>query len=446
MHVFIGVDVGTASARAGIFDRSGTLVATARQQIMIWHAAGDVVEQSSEDIWRACAQAVCAAMQQAGLPPAAVRGIGFDATCSLVVLDRQGRPLSVSTSGDPARNVIVWMDHRATAEARRINETADPVLRYVGGIISPEMQTPKILWLKKILPTTYREAGHFLDLADYLSFRATGSTARSLCTVTCKWTYLAHEGRWSESYFERIGLSELLADDQRKVGREIVAPGTALAGGLTPEAAAELGLLPGTPVGAALIDAHAGAVIFGGPMSANDNEDYVRAEIDWIEIPLREHRPFLGICLGAQMLARQLGARVTPHGQGRAQIGYYPIRPTAAGLALCPDWPDQVYHWHREGFELPGGAELLAEGDDFPVQAIRYNNCFGLQFHPDVTYAMMHRWTTRGCDRMSAPGARARHHHFADRAVYDVAERVWLKHFLEDWLRMPPSVLAQAAE
>jgi D-ribulokinase len=166
----------------------------------------------------------------------------------------------VSTSGDPARNIIVWMDHRATGEARRINETADPVLRYVGGIISPEMQTPKILWLKENLPTTYWEAGHFLDLADYLSFRATGSTARSLCTVTCKWTYLAHERRWSESYFERIGLSELLADDQRKVGREIVAPGTTLADGLTPGAAAEFGLLPGTPVGAALIDAHAGAI------------------------------------------------------------------------------------------------------------------------------------------------------------------------------------------
>jgi GMP synthase (glutamine-hydrolysing) len=200
-------------------------------------------------------------------------------------------------------------------------------------------------------------------------------------------------------------------------------------------------LLPGT------LDGHAGAVIFGGPMSANDNEDYVRAEIDWIEIPLREQRPFLGICLGAQMLARHLGAHVAPHPQGRAEIGYYPIRPTADGLALCPDWPERVYHWHREGFELPAGAELLAEGEDFPVQAIRYDNCFGLQFHPDVTYAMMHRWTTRGCDRMNAPGARERHHHFADRAVYDVAERAWLKHVVEGWLtRMPLSALAQAAE
>lgn len=92
------------------------------------------------------------------------------------------------------------------------------------------------------------------------------------------------------------------------------------------------------------LDEHAGAVILGGPMSANDGDDYVRREIDWTEIPLREQRPFLGICLGAQMLAKQLGAAVASHLQGLTQIGYYPIRPARAGIALCPDWPAEVYH------------------------------------------------------------------------------------------------------
>src|SRR6201991_4768466 len=101
------------------------------------------------------------------------------------------------------------------------------------------------------------------------------------------------------------------------------------------------------------LDGHAGAVIFGGPMSANDGDDFVRREIDWIEIPLREQRPFLGICLGAQMLARQLGATVAPHREGRVEVGYYPIRPTAAGHALSTEWPERVYHWHGEGFQLP---------------------------------------------------------------------------------------------
>src|SRR3954453_2577076 len=143
------------------------------------------------------------------------------------------------------------------------------------------------------------------------------------------------------------------------------------------------------------LEQHAGAVYFGGPMSANDPDDYIRREIAWLEIPLREQRPFLGICLGAQMLAIQLGARVAPHADALTQIGYYPVRPTLAGHALCPHWPERVYHWHREGFELPAGAALLAEGDDFPIQAFRAGNAFGVQFHPDLTYAMMHRRTTR---------------------------------------------------
>jgi GMP synthase (glutamine-hydrolysing) len=197
--------------------------------------------------------------------------------------------------------------------------------------------------------------------------------------------------------------------------------------------------LPGT------LDGHAGVVIFGGPMSANDPDDYVRREIDWIEIVLREQRPFLGICLGAQMLAMQLGAKVAPHAQGLTQIGYYPIRPTVAGEAMCPNWPDQVYHWHREGFGLPAGCELLAEGDDFPVQAFRTGSAFGFQFHPDVTTAMMHCWTAQGS--LDQPGAQPRHRHFEGRAMYDVAERTWLKNFVEDWLAPMPAVpMAQAAE
>jgi len=152
------------------------------------------------------------------------------------------------------------MDHRAIPEARLVNETQDEVLRYVGGSISPEMEVPKLLWLKRHLRQSFDRAGHFFDLADYLSFRATGSLARSTCTVTCKWNYLAHEKRWSASYFQRIGLEEFVADDYRRIGTEIVAPGTPLGAGLTEQAATDFGLNRGTPVGASLIDAHAGGV------------------------------------------------------------------------------------------------------------------------------------------------------------------------------------------
>jgi GMP synthase (glutamine-hydrolysing) len=106
----------------------------------------------------------------------------------------------------------------------------------------------------------------------------------------------------------------------------------------------------GDPLPATLIE-HAGAVIFGGPMSANDPNDFIKAEIDWIGVPLKENRPFLGLCLGAQMLAKHMGANVWQHPQGRAEIGYYPLLPTEAGMRLGEawdmPWPTHVYHWHR---------------------------------------------------------------------------------------------------
>jgi D-ribulokinase len=131
------------------------------------------------------------------------------------------------------------------------------------------MQTPKLLWLRRNLPAAYDAAAHFFDLADFLTWRATGSDARSICTLTCKWSYLAHERRWSDAYFDRIGLGDLARAGYRRVGTEIVEPGSALGRGLTEVAAAELGLRAGTPVGAALIDAHAGGI---GTIGARDSD------------------------------------------------------------------------------------------------------------------------------------------------------------------------------
>jgi GMP synthase (glutamine-hydrolysing) len=187
------------------------------------------------------------------------------------------------------------------------------------------------------------------------------------------------------------------------------------------------------------MDDHAGAVIFGGPQSANDNEDFVKREIGWIGVPLRDGKPYLGICLGAQMMAKHLGSRVYPHPEGHAEVGYYPIRPTRLGLEVCPQWPDAVYQWHREGFELPSNSELLAEGDAFSVQAFRHGTGYAIQFHPEVTHAMMYKWLTRGAHRLELPGTKQRHEHIADRAVYDFASRNWLATFLNHWLALAPA-------
>lgn len=257
--MLIGVDVGTGSARAGVFDARGQLLGVGKHPVTMWQEPGEIAEQSSDQIWQAVCAAVRDAMAEASIAPDQVRGIGFDATCSLVAIGPDGNGIPVGSSDDPARNVIVWMDHRAQVEAEEINRGGHRVLDYVGGRISPEMETPKLLWLSRHRPDSFATAAHFFDLSDYLTWRATGNLARSSCTVTCKWTYLAHEARWDADYFRAIGLGALADEGFGRIGTQVVSPGTPL-GPLTARAARDLGLTETVTVAAALIDAHAGGL------------------------------------------------------------------------------------------------------------------------------------------------------------------------------------------
>ena len=210
-RVVMAVDVGTGSARAGLFDAGGRMLARDSRPIAINRPAQGHAEQDSDDIWRAVCAAARAARAEAGVPAEAVAGISFDATCSLVALDQAGRPASVSTSGEARWNVVVWLDHRAIAEAQECTATGHRVLDFVGGTMSPEMEIPKLMWLKRHLPERWRQYGRILDLADFLTWRACGSNARSCCTVTCKWTYLAHETPgWQADFLRTVGLEDLL--------------------------------------------------------------------------------------------------------------------------------------------------------------------------------------------------------------------------------------------
>jgi len=265
---FLGIDAGTGSVRAALFDDNGQRLGLGTHAIQTWRPQDDFVEQSSEDIWAAVGAAVRKALAQSGVPAEGVRGIGFDATCSLVLLDGHDRPVTVSPTGQDEHNVIVWMDHRATEQAVRISEAKHDVLRYVGGVMSPEMQTPKLLWLKEHLPSAFAGAARFLDLPDFLTYRATGIDVRSLCTTVCKWTYLGHEERWDGKYFQEIGLGELVREQFRRIGSRIRPMGERV-GGLRPEAARDLGLTPGVPVAVSIIDAHAGGLgLLGVPVNA----------------------------------------------------------------------------------------------------------------------------------------------------------------------------------
>ncbi|WP_034916174.1 FGGY-family carbohydrate kinase [Erwinia sp. 9145] len=274
---YLGVDVGTGSARAGIFDTQGRMMGQASREIALFRPQADFVEQSSDDIWQAVCDSVRDAVNQTNINPVQIKGIGFDATCSLVVLDKEGKPLTVSPSGRSEQNIIVWMDHRAITQAERINAAQHRVLDYVGGVISPEMQTPKLLWLKQHMPNSWQNIGHLFDLPDFLTWRATQDETRSLCSLVCKWTYMGHEKRWDESYFRQIGLEDLLEHDAAKIGRSVKTMGEPLGHGLTQRAAQEMGLLPGTAVSVSIIDAHAGSLgTLGASGASGEHADFDR--------------------------------------------------------------------------------------------------------------------------------------------------------------------------
>ncbi len=184
------------------------------------------------------------------------------------------------------------------------------------------------------------------------------------------------------------------------------------------------------------LSGHAGVVVFGGPMSANDDHlDGIRAELALMERILARRTPILGICLGAQLLARVLGGRVRRRHDAHIESGYYTIRPTPAGRreGLFPE-PMAVYQWHTEGLDLPRGATLLARGDSYPNQAFRLDTAtHGIQFHPEVSHEMMDRWIRAAGHMTTWPGARPALTHRADRERHDARLMAWLHRFLARW-------------
>ena len=257
MKYVIGIDVGSGSARAGIFSLNGEEKGFSSTNIKIKKYEENFVEQSSEDIWNSVCKSVKRVLKIANVNKNDIIAIGFDATCSLVALDKNDNPVSLSKGKEDYWNIIMWMDHRAKKEADEINSKKHEVLKYVGGKISLEMEIPKILWLKRNIPNSYKRVHQFFDLADFLQYKACGNNIRSSCTLACKWTYLAHKNKWDRNFFKSLGLEDLI--DKNKIGNIVKEPGT-FAGYLTKKSSKEMGLSINTKVAVGMIDAHSGGL------------------------------------------------------------------------------------------------------------------------------------------------------------------------------------------
>jgi ribulose kinase len=156
---------------------------------------------------------------QNDIDPNSIKGIGFDATCSVAVFKHgtdQSLPITGKSFANDGNhtNVILWLDHRPIDETGPINSTKHNILLYIGGSISIEMEIPKILWLKNNMPPDLFSSCSFFDLADALTFLTTKITARSFCCTVRKQGFLpigvdGSTTGWQQDFLPTIGLGEL---------------------------------------------------------------------------------------------------------------------------------------------------------------------------------------------------------------------------------------------
>ncbi|KAF2860271.1 Pentulose kinase [Piedraia hortae CBS 480.64] len=271
---YIGIDVGTGSARACIMNNKGDIVGMASENIGLWQPEPGYYEQSTTDIWRCICNSVQQALKESKVKPESIRGIGFDATCSLAVFHTEtDQPVCVTgpkfdNADGKDRNVVLWLDHRPVEETKTINATKHNLLRYVGGQMSIEMEIPKVLWLKNNMPKELFDKCKFFDLTDALTHMATDQETRSFCSVVCKQGFVpvGVDGSvkgWQEDFLSAIGLGDLCKDDFKRLGGVNEENGRYLTAGeligrLSEKAASQLGLPAGIAVGSGVIDAYAG--------------------------------------------------------------------------------------------------------------------------------------------------------------------------------------------
>ena len=244
----LGVDMGTGGARVGIFDLKGNPIVFCEEPYPLYTPASGRAEQKPSEWCDSICKASKRAMAESDIDPACIKGMSVDTTCCTVVL-----------SGDdmePLRDAIMWMDVRASEQAKRIYESGHDALKYNGyGMVSAECLPAKALWLKENEPETYNKATRFYECTDWLMYKLTGEYTASINCASVRWYYNNEEGGYPVDFYNTIGLDDLV----EKLPERVLPLGE-LVGGLTEKAAEDMGLIPGIPVGEGGADAFVGVI------------------------------------------------------------------------------------------------------------------------------------------------------------------------------------------
>jgi len=245
---FLGIDLGTSSVKAGIFDAHGTIVASADATYPLYTPKSGWAEQKPEEWWAALCNATRQLMEKSGIDPHHIIGMSVDTTCCTVLFADENMNL--------LRPAIMWMDLRASKQAKKITATGHPMLKYNGfGNVSAESMPAKALWVKENEPELYHKAKYVFECTDWLMHRLTGKLTASISTTSPRWYYDRPNGGWPTSFYESFGLEDVL----EKFPKEVLDLGIHV-GPLLPEAARDMGIASGIPVGEGGSDAFVGMI------------------------------------------------------------------------------------------------------------------------------------------------------------------------------------------
>ena len=249
----LGIDFGTESVRAAIFDLAGHPVSFAATTYRTTHPHPGWAEQDPEEWWEALQASCRKVIAASGVSPAAIKGISYDATTMTVVaMDKRGEAL---------RPAIMWMDVRATEQAARA-EKSDSVARlYNGRGTAPataEWYPFKAAWLRENERETYDAAYRLVDAPDWVTYKLTGEWTTNINSAALRMYYNRDQGGWPTDFYETIGCGDVFS----KIPENVVDLGTP-AGELSVIAAQLLGLRPGIPVAQGPADAWAGQIGLG---------------------------------------------------------------------------------------------------------------------------------------------------------------------------------------
>ncbi|UCD78910.1 MAG: hypothetical protein JSW26_26495 [Desulfobacterales bacterium] len=244
----IGIDGGTESIRVALFDLNGNIIATDHEPYQTYFPQPGRAEQDPEEWWRSLCAATNRLLNETKIPPESIKGIGLDATCcTVVLLDQNMQPL---------RRALLWMDVRASQEAKFIADSGHPALKYNGfGNVSAEWMPCKALWVKRHEPAVYQNSKAICEYLDYMNYRLTGDYVGSINNASIRWYYDDQADGFPESFYEEIELEDLIAKFPRKI-LDLAEP----IGPLTQSAADALGLKAGTIVAQGGADAFVGLI------------------------------------------------------------------------------------------------------------------------------------------------------------------------------------------